>query len=260
MGNNRTLNTLLNSLCLTNVIKNWTILEEKSGDILVKVRFTNSQNSNASHMNSQYRKKSTKQIARDRERAVRHRELRVGMKTRAIAATEAEPPEQLRDSDSCLSEPPPLDISPACVTVSSVESVVTCEVQLNSEIDSISDKSFDSTATYTVSETSEINDITKIDSDLEDMPPVPLLPPLANINDRLHKFRCSQPNCFFGGTHKRYELQDGKIVLVPLDTPDPVVFKCFACPGPTVFVCRNCCSRGRHKGHQPWLKLIHLNE
>ena len=271
MERHGTLNTLLDSLFTSNQLKNWTIFEEKSGSILVKLRFTNTDmDSNTATVTESpiaFKRKSCKQVSRDRERAARHKDARVGATTRGMASAYPTSPELPRSAETdSISKTVPLDISADSVLNRSTLSVCSAmrdrSLSCDNSINSLDHNNDSTTLTYsedianeqTHSETDSLSD-----SDSDDMPPVPLLPPISDPRGISRKFRCLQPNCFYGGTDKRYEVRDGEIVVIPLDPPDPMVLKCAACPGSTVYVCRNCNSRGRHEGHNPWLRLTNID-
>ena len=282
MEKHRTLNTLLSSLFTNNILKHWTIFEEKSGSILVKLRFTNIEDINGTINNEiidqspiAFRRKSTKQVNRDRDRAARHKDARAGVHTRSMESVE-----QPRSAEpDVLSSTAPLDLSAVSLDTSTTTpdcSAMRCkstssdmnmdflvrEISLDSSRDLLND-------TYTLTDSENVPQVVLCsdtsysnrhsDSDSSDMPPVPLLPPKADSRDMSRKYRCLQPNCFYGGHGKSYEIKDGNIVLVPLDPPDPIVFRCAACPGTPLHVCKNCHSRGRHTGHSPWLRIVNLD-
>ena len=266
MDKHRTLHTLVSSLFTENQLKNWTIFEEKSGSILVKLRFTNGNvdNSGATAQSPvAYKRKSTKQVTRDRTRAARHKDALTGVSTRSMASAEPASPELPRSVETySISETGPLEFSPVLdtSTVSMCSAVhdgsVSCDMP---DIDLTNENSLDPNTDCNTVTDSDSETHSEADS-FDDMPTVPLLPPLADPNGvSYNKYRCLQPNCSYGGTDKRYELRDGIIVLVPLDPPDPLVMKCAACPGPPLYVCRQCNSKGRHKGHNPWLRLTKLD-
>ena len=115
MEKHRTLNTLLSSLFVNNMLKHWTIFQERSGSILVKLRFTNTEDINDTVNNNgitdqspiAFRRKSAQQVERDRDRALRHKDARTGVHTRSMASIE-----QPRSAEpDVLSSTVPLDLS-----------------------------------------------------------------------------------------------------------------------------------------------------
>ena len=93
MEQHKTLELLMRTLFANNCLKTWSIFEENSGNIVLKIRFTktdNSQNENSNNVikSASYKRKSSSQTQRDRERALRHHAARDGVTTRSQAAVE----------------------------------------------------------------------------------------------------------------------------------------------------------------------------
>ena len=116
MEEHKTLKMLLSSIFESNDLTNWTIFEEKSGSIVVKIRFTNSDKNEHSSDTAtpspiSYKKKSDNQMRRDQDRMARHQE-REAVMTRSrtsVNETSVELP-RFSESDS-VSEPAPLEYS-----------------------------------------------------------------------------------------------------------------------------------------------------
>ena len=73
MEKHTTLSMLLSSLFAKNNLKNWTIYEDNSEFINVRIRFTKCEDSESVD-NMSYRRVSEAQTRRNRERAARHRD------------------------------------------------------------------------------------------------------------------------------------------------------------------------------------------
>ena len=77
MDNHLTLKMLMDTLFGNNALKNWNIYEEfRSKDIILKIRFTKSQNTDHSIDSISYKKKSDKQMNRDRARGNEFKEYK----------------------------------------------------------------------------------------------------------------------------------------------------------------------------------------
>ena len=172
-------------------------------------------------------------MSRDRERANRHKDARVGATTRGMASANPTSPELPRSPETdSVSETAPLDISSVlnnsdlsvCSVVpdhslscdtTGIDSTKENSLDLNDFSTSIASEDRLDTCNYKEQNHSESR--SHSDSDSDDMPPVPLLPPMADPTNISRKFRCLQPNCSYGGTDKRYEVCDGRIILTTLD-------------------------------------------
>ena len=80
MDSHTTLNMLLDSLFRQNSLNNWNIFEDKTGSVVVKLRFSPSSTKTNGHIDNDskcvplsYRRKSDSQVKRDHDRAARHR-------------------------------------------------------------------------------------------------------------------------------------------------------------------------------------------
>ena len=87
-----TLNVTLCALFDQNSLKNWSIFDDLiTGTTIVKLRFTKSENGDMTTPPQSFRRKSNNQVARDRDRAVRHRAHTGRMSTRSqVAAANAD--------------------------------------------------------------------------------------------------------------------------------------------------------------------------
>ena len=114
MKQHKSLNLLMDTLFANNSLTNWSIYEEKSGNIVVRLRFTKIEDggNDTNVIRSQsFRKKSEAQAKRDRERAARHRS---GVTTRSQAAQAATESAELARGEEqiCDSDTLPPDMSP----------------------------------------------------------------------------------------------------------------------------------------------------
>ena len=114
MDQYNTLNVTLGALFEKNSLKNWSIFDDMmTGTTIVKLRFTKAENTTTPPQS--FRRKSDRQVTRDRDRAARHRTEMV-TRARAAAATPEIPRHEdifsLSDTSRTL-ECSPVDLNPA---------------------------------------------------------------------------------------------------------------------------------------------------
>ncbi len=128
IGIPKTLEVLLSTLFDKDELKSWQIFEERSGTVMVKLRFTGSHGGGHAQSTmtgtgnmepSSYKRKSDKQVKRDRQRAVNHQDnihSKEGVITRSKSA-KSDCIEQPRHEDMCISlrDLNPLSCSPEIV-------------------------------------------------------------------------------------------------------------------------------------------------
>ena len=73
MNDHPTLKMLLSSIFSTNSLSNWSIFEDKNGQVNVRLRFSKHEESSEVEHTVSYRRKSDAQVKRDRDRAIHHR-------------------------------------------------------------------------------------------------------------------------------------------------------------------------------------------
>ncbi len=89
MATHELLKNTLDTLSSTNVMLSWCIFHEKNGTITVRIRY-NSNKESTNHDNDTYfRRKSTRQVTRDRERTRRWREQQQQPRQTHINATDS---------------------------------------------------------------------------------------------------------------------------------------------------------------------------
>ena len=109
MDNYPTLDALVNTLFATNELSSWQIFEDKRNFVHLRLRFTKQDiNVSSDDQNASFRRKSAKQVKRDRERVSRHKDSRTSSPIRERPPTRASmnaPIEEPRNAEStALSE------------------------------------------------------------------------------------------------------------------------------------------------------------
>ena len=114
-----TLKMLMDSLFATHGLQNWSLFEEiNKNTVVVRLRFTKSEDNSAPTSNISFRRKSTSQTQRDRDRAARHRTAQSGVSTRSNTASNqrdaaTESPELARHTETISpSNTRSLEVSP----------------------------------------------------------------------------------------------------------------------------------------------------
>ena len=253
----KTLRMLLDSLFTNNDVKNWTIFEEKSGNVIMKIRFTNrteheQASDNIAHrpIPVSYKKKSEKQMSRDRDRMAQHQRPEPVM-TRSRASDSMETVELPRNEENYRSDTGSLEFSPV------LDIAASCSVPLSSPLNhdrtnsmslancshSGSDESRSSDVTV-----SSIEPITLMDFGNTPSPHIAKEPP--NTDKTVPKLKkCSHSKCeYFDSSFDSSSYRDPDIDIYSCD-------KCQRFSGCPTFVCKSCLDIGSHKGHLRWLHL-----
>ena len=242
MDVHKTLKMLMDSLFTNNDVKNWTIFEEKSGNVIMKIRFTNrteheQASDNIAHrpIPVSYKKKSEKQMSRDRDRMAQHQRPEPVM-TRSRASDSMETVELPRNEENYRSDTGSLEFSPV------LDIAASCSVPLSSPLDhdrtnsmSLADSSHGSDDSRSHDGTASVTEPEKPKADKT----------VPNIE------QCPHSKCTYF---------DGSFDTIPISHRDPdiEIYSCDKCQrftGFPTFVCKSCLDLGSHKGHLDWLRL-----
>ena len=113
MGLPNVLEKLLDTLSGTNEVRTWNIFQDKNGTVVVKIRFSGQDGSSGSGVGQlpvSYKRKSTKQMQRDSDRAKQHSQ---GMQTRSRTKMQGDI-ENARSGDISLNSDLLPGMSPIC--------------------------------------------------------------------------------------------------------------------------------------------------
>ena len=221
----------------------------------MKIRFTNQTESgqasdDISHLPVSYKRKSEKQVVRDRQRMARHQRHEPVM-TRSRVLENVESAELPRSEDNYVSDTGSLDCSPV------LDIAASCSVPLSRPLNhdrtnsmsladcshSGSDESRSSDVTV-----SSIEPITLMDFGNTPSPHIAKEPP--NTDKTVPKLKkCSHSKCeYFDSSFDSSSYRDPDIDIYSCD-------KCQRFSGCPTFVCKSCLDIGSHKGHLRWLHL-----
>ena len=248
----------MNSLFANNHLRNWSIFEEKNGAIVVRLRFddsvTNSENESTNGTHVSFKRKSERQMRRDRNRAARHKDTYVG--NRSVQDDDASP-ELPRHAEQNISDTTPLDFSPVELLNSSANTfapnnspvkhdgeqhIPGQSTKLNSSfvsVSSLQQPDFETNSLMREEVSCEID--TEYADSYSSMTPIPHDISTSedyDDNDDSHVGLCNDEACSYGSR----DLVGVCFVNISV---------CHKCKD--FYLCEECLIKGRHRRHRPFI-------